>query len=316
MINALPQQLRKDVRSTFIEALDAGAATPLLDMCATYLQSQSDREDYAWLDEVPNLVQFVDEVQFQSLAETAAAGFAAINVKYTGGLSFKRDDLADEKTGGMAMRIKDLAARAMMHADYMLADLLIAGTSADLVADGGGQCYDGGALFSASHSARGSSGSQSNLLTGTGTTTAQCQADLNSAIAALYNLKDFSGKPVNRGFKQFCIVYPPALNKALSEAVGAEVVSQTSNVQFRNKQITMVQEPLLTADSETDYYLCIADAPVRGIIYQEREGVSLEAQENPDSDDAFKREVYNYKVRKRAVAIPGQWRRIVKINNA
>lgn len=304
MISDLSVQLRKDINGLFQESLMTTPSLPLMESCATLVKSTSDKEDYSWLDEVQDLNEFEDEVEFTALSQNVTP-YEAINIKYTGGLAFNRDDLNDDKVGGMRLRINDLSKRGFMHADVMIADVLT-GNPTGLNAE---------ALFSATHAARGSSGQQSNLLTGNGTTTANVATDLSLAIAALYNFLDYAGKPVNRGFRQIFVIYPPALNKQVLEAVEAPIVSQTSNVQFSRLQINPIMEPLLSADSAVDYYVGIQDAPVRGILYQEREGLSFEAQESPESDDAFKREVYNYKVRKRAVAKGGQWRRIVKVNN-
>ncbi len=304
MLSDIQTQLRKDINGAFQEALAKPPSLALLESCATHVTSTSDKEDYSWLDEVQDLNEFEDEVVFGALSDTLTP-YEAINVKYTGGLSFTRDNLNDDKVGGARMRISDLVTRGFNHADVMIADVLTSNPTG-LHAE---------ALFTATHAARGESGIQSNLLTGTGITTAQVAADISGGIAALYNFLDFAGKPLNRGFREIFIIYPPALNKAVLEAVEAPMVSQTSNVQFRRLMIDPIMEPLLTLDSAADYYIGIKDAQVRGVIYQEREGLSAESQESPESDDAFKREIYNYKVRKRAVAKAGQWKRIVKINN-
>lgn len=308
MILANPQQLLKGMTTTFLEALML-APDNLVGRLATYVSSNSDHEDYSWLGDVQQVTEFVDEVQFSGLSETAARGFLGTNKKFTGGLQVKRDDLSDEKTGGLALRIRDLATRAAMHADEQLAALLVAGTST--------LGYDGDNLFSATHPARASAPAQSNLISQTGVTTAAVAADLNSALSALYGMLDEAGLPANRSYRKFFIIYPPAINKAMMEAVTAPVIAQTSNVQFSNVGFDLIAEPLISTASggdDGDFYVGIQDAPVRGLIYQDREPVSFEALEaGSGSDLAFTKEVYSYKVRKRSVALPGRWQRIVKV---
>jgi len=298
-ILANPIQLQRGLRNVFIEALMANSPL-LLPSIATYLSSDGDRENLAWLGDVQGVSEFLGEVQFDGLSE---ASFEAINKKYTGGIQVKRDDLADEKTGGIAIRIQDLARRAVQYWDEMLVDVLVNGATYE--------SYDSNALFSATHPARGSSGVQSNLVSYSGSSTANAQTDIGASIAALSNMLDEAGKPCNRGFRSIYVLAPPALSKPISEAVTAGVVANTSNVQFSGMQVEIITEPLLTATSAAEYYVGIKDLPVRGLILQEREPVTFEALE--DGDVAFSKEVYSYKVRMRGIAKPGRWQRVVKV---
>lgn len=298
-----PSQLEKGFKALFIEQLASEPEDLLVREATTLVSSDSDHEDYAWLGEVASLSEFVDEVQFEGLSD---ASYALINKKYVGGLAVKRDDLADEKTGGLALRIRDLAQRASRYRSKLLVDALIAGTST--------VCYDADNFFSATHPKRGKqTATQSNIVTQTGTTTALVQADLASAIAALYNFVDEAVEPLNESFSRLFICYPPALHKPIAEAVLAGVVSQTSNVQFSSESFSLIRQPRLTSTSAANFYVGISDALVRGLIYQDREPVSFEAQEGPDSDSAFLREVYRYKVRMRGRAGYGRWQRMIKV---
>jgi phage major head subunit gpT-like protein len=308
MIVAAPSQLLKGLQALFIEQL-AAEPESLVAKIATYVSSNSDKEDYAWLGEVAQLEEFVDEVHFEGLSDT---NYELRNKKFTGGLQVKRDDLADEKTGGIAMRIRDLASRAARHANKQLIDALINGDVDAPVAQGGGRGYDGVPFFYNAHPARGKqTTTQSNLVTATGTTTAATATDIASALAALINMLDEANEPLNEGAQRFFIVYPPAMQKPIAEAVTAGIIAQTSNVQFSGDSFDLIKQPRLTADDTADYYVGIADTPVRGLVYQDREPVSFEALE--DGDEAFKRELYSYKVRKRSVAGYGRWQRLVKV---
>lgn len=310
-----PHQLRKDVRGTFIEALMEPQPS-LVDLIATKVDSNSDRENYAWLGEVAPLNEFVDELEYGDIQDgpdvdldggTSRAGYEVMNKKYTGALAFKRDDIADSKTGGQRIRIRDLAQRARRKSSALLVTALINGTS-----DKG---YDNNEFFSATHPERGlSGGTQSNLLTGSGTSTANCSTDIGSAIAALWNFLDEGGEPLNEFFQEIWIGYPPALNKPISEAVKAGIISNTTNVQFDNQKIKLISMPRLTSTSAVDYYVGIADAEVRGLVWQDREGITLEEM-GPGSETWFNLEQQAYKARMRGRAGYGRWQRLVKINN-
>jgi len=310
-----PHQLRKDVRGTFIEALMEPKGPSLVEMISTVVDSESDKENYAWLGEVAPLDEFVDELEYGDLTEgpdvckdgTSDAAYELRNKKYTGALMFNRDDLADSKTGGQRIRIRDLAQRATRKADALLVQALIDGTT-----DKG---YDDVEFFSASHTARGKqSSTQSNLLTGAGTSTANCSTDIGAGIAALYNFLDEGAEPLNEYFSKIWIGYPPALHKAISEATQANVISQTTNTQFQNWEIKLIPMPRLTSTSAVDYYIGIMDAEIRGLVWQDREGISLE-ELGPNSTTWFEKEMQAFKARMRGRAGYAKWQRVLKIDN-
>jgi phage major head subunit gpT-like protein len=302
-----PQQLRKDVNAKFIETLLAPRDPMLVQRIADVVNSNSDREDYAWLGEVAAMNEWVDSLEESDLSETADAGYGLENKKYTGALRIERDDLADEKTMGLAQRTRDLATRALYKADELLINAVIDGTT--------NTGYDGVAFFSASHTARGQqSSTQSNLITGAGVSTANVASDLNKAIAALYNFVDEANEPLNAIFKKLFILYPPILHKPVKEAISAGIISNTSNVQFADESFDFIRESRLTTDSTVDYYVGIADAEAKPLIWQDREGISLE-QSGPGSDTWVQQEQVVYKARMRGRAGYARWQRMIKINN-
>lgn len=302
-----PQQLRKDVRGEFIEALMKPQPPMLIDRIATVINSESDKENYAWLGEVAALNEWVDSLEEGDLSETATSGYELENKLYTGALRIMRTDLDDEKTLGLAQRVRDLAQRTLYKPDELLCSALTDGAT--------NTCYDGVAFFSASHTARGAqTAAQSNLLTGAGTSTANCATDIGAGIAALYNYLDEANEPLNGMFSQLYIMYPPALHKAISEAVRAGIISNTTNTQFSQENIDLIRQPRLTSDSVVDYYIGIKDCEVRGLVYQDREGGSME-EEGPGSYAWVEKEQVVYKARMRGIAGYGRWQRCVKINN-
>lgn len=302
-----PQQLRKDVNATFIETLMAPQPPMLVERIADVVNSNSDREDYAWLGEVQPMNEWEDSLQESDLSETADAGYGLENKKYTGALRIERDNLADEKTMGLEKRTKDLATRGLYKPDQLLVEAVIDGTT--------NLCYDGAAFFSATHPARGAQTStQSNIVTGAGVATANVASDLNKAIARLYDFVDEGNEPLNGIVRKLFIMYPPILHKPISEAISAGIISNTSNVQFGDQDFDFIRMPRLTSDSTVDYYIGVADTEVRGLIWQDREGISLE-QSGPGSDTWVQQEQVVYKSRMRGRAGYGRWQRMIKINN-
>lgn len=310
-----PQMLRKDVRGEFIEALMQPREQLLIERIATVINSTARKENYGWLSEVYEMEEFQDGMPIHPLTDvnglTAATGsegpgYEVENKTDAGALVFKRDDLADEKVGGYAQRIQDATVRAIRRPDTRLVNAIIAGTTA--------HCYLREAFFTATHAARGKqTATWSNLITGTGNSVAQCTADIGSALTALYTMTDEAAMPMNRECKQIFILHPVAMEVPLRTAVLAAIVSQTSNVGF-SPSIELIKEPLLDIDSSVDYYIGILDAPVRGMIWQDREGVMME-EIGPGSEMWTNLRQVEHAVTRRGAAAYGRPQRLIKINN-
>ena len=303
MISYNPSQLTKGARAIFMQAL--GQETNVIDRIATRIPSDSASEDYAWMGEPPQMEEFLDEVKFAGMSDTL---YSLVNKTYTSGIRILRKDLEDEKTGGIAMRIMQLAEVAGRHPNKLLTAALTEGTT--------NTGHDANAVFSATHPARGQqTATQSNLLTGTGVTTATVQADLNSAVAALAGFLAENNEPVNESFARLWIQAPPELRKPLKEAIQAGVVAQTTNVQLSDLSFDLMFNPRLSATSTVDWYMGIQDTVVRGLVFQDRVPLEFTPQDQADSDASFVREEYRYKTRYRSRAGYGLWYKMVKINN-
>lgn len=305
-----PAALFKGARATFIESL-AAQPPSFVDRVCTYVSSESADEDYAWIGESAQMSKIVDELQFNPLSD---ARYTLTNATYGSGVQFKRTDITNQKNAAISGRIQGLAETAARHPDQLISEALINGTSATL-----GLCYDGGAFFTATHPARGQqTATQSNLLTGNGTTTANCATDIGLAVAALMGFKGENNEPINSGMSRFFIMVPSdgTIIKSTKEAIGASIISNTSNVQLSGMVWDYIVNPRLNSDSATDYYIGIQDAALRGLIFQDRQPLTLEDQEGSASDVAFVKEIYRYKARAERAVGYGRWQRLVKINNA
>jgi phage major head subunit gpT-like protein len=314
-----PQQLRKDVRGEFIESLMSPRPPSLVDRIATRFLSNSDRENYAWLGEAPAMVEFKDALQHKGLSESnvtatvggAGAGYEIVNATYEATLCLKRDDLADEKTMGLKQRVQDLSARAVSNPDKLLIEKLVAGAT--------DTCYLGTsstaeAFFSTTHAARGvQTSTWSNIYTRSGTSTATAQVDISGALGYLYNMTDEAGEPLNGQLSKVFILYSPAMNQYIREAVSAGIVSNTSNVQFSSYDIELIMEPRLTSTSAVNYYIGFNDPGiVRGLIYQDRQGPQLE-EIGPGSDTWTNLRQVVYSVNSRGAAGFGRPQRLVHV---
>lgn len=301
-----PSQFTKMARTLF---MDASRMQPpnYIERIATFVSSTAASEDYVWVGETQQMGELTSEVEFTGLTD---ASYSLSNKTYTAGLQVKRTDLTNNQTGGIQMRIRQMAEVAARLPNKLLTDALINGTSATL-----GKTIDGVALFHATHPARGLSGTQSNLLTGTGTTTAALQLDIGAAVMALFKFKGENGEPVNEGFQRFWIMYPTdaALHKSITEALNSSLVSNTSNVSLQQFGFDLIPNSRLV--DQNDWYMGVQDVEVRGLVWQQRQPLTFESQESEASDSAFVREVYRYKAREECAPGYAKWQRVVKTTN-
>jgi len=181
--------LTKGLRSEFFARFDA---TPKhYQELATRIVSHSDSETYRWLGTVPRMRQWGTGRLAKGLRSES---YSLENLKYEATIEVDRDEIADDQTGQIRVRVAELAQRAATHKDYLVAELLINGESS------GYNSYDGVPFLSDSHSS-GASGSQDNKLEygvsdADNATVAEFKAALKQAIAAMLAFKDDQGEPM------------------------------------------------------------------------------------------------------------------------
>jgi len=221
-------------------------------------------------------------------------------VKYETTIEVDRDEIADDQTGQIRVRIGEMAQRVATHKDYMIAQLLINGATA------GFNSYDGVTFFNAAH-VSGASGNQDNDLApaavnASAPTTVEFKAALTAAIAAMLGFKDDQGEPLAMGMGGLVIVVPPTMYFTALEAVSASVVNNTDNVVKGAARVIAL--PWLT--TATTWYLLKTDGVVRPFIFQDREPLEFGSL-TESSEEGFKREKYLYGVRARYRLTYGYW---------
>ncbi|HQE29979.1 MAG TPA: Mu-like prophage major head subunit gpT family protein, partial [Phycisphaerae bacterium] len=216
--------LTKGLRSEFFDRFDK-TPTHYQDL-ATRIPSTSDAETYKWLGTVPRMREWGTGRLAKGLRTES---YSVENLKYETTIEVDRDEIADDRTGQIRIRVGELAQRAATHKDYLLAQLLINGATA------GHNSYDGVTFFSNAH-VSGSSGSQSNDLTCAAAatdntpTTEEFKTALKQAIAQMLTFKDDQGEPLPLNMGGLVCVVPPTMLFTAMEAVNASVINQTSNV--------------------------------------------------------------------------------------
>jgi hypothetical protein len=205
---------------------------------------------------------------------------------------FKRAASVNSITG-MDMYIKAIGAQAPAAKDApyeKMLDLLEAGNASTY-----GTTFDNQNMFDTTHAFDKEAGTQSNLLTGTGISTAQLSADLKSAIAALngFYLSVDNGstannkkRKLNKGKMKLVVVCDSSLSSAFSDLNSLENIvidtnggSQTNTL--RNK-FEVVDRPF--TDANNWYLMEVSDAALKPfMISVEDEGALNTPDDQPEA---------------------------------
>lgn len=295
--------LTKGVRSEFLSRFDQADKMTHYKDWATRITSTTDTERYRWLGSVPAMREWGTGRLARGLR---AESYDVENLKYEATLEVDRDELSDDQTGQINIRVGELAQRAATHKDYMLGQLLINGATAGYTA------YDGLTFFNDAH-VSGDSGNQDNALGATAVapsdpTSTEFKTSLRAAIAAMSAFKDDQGEPMVLSLSGLVCVVPPTMYFAALEAVSASVIANTSNV--TQGAATVVSFPWLT--TATTWYLLKTDVATRPFIFQDREPLEFSALDSPTTDEAYRREKYLYGVRARYRMTYGYWQYAVR----
>lgn len=294
--------LTKGLRSEFFNRFEA--TTSHYQDLATRVVSNSDRETYRWLGTVPRIREWGAGRLAQGLRTES---YSIENLKYEATIEVDRDEISDDQTGQIRLRVAELAQRAATHKDYLISQLLVNGETA------GNNSYDGVSFFNANH-ASGGSGNQSNLLaydaaSADAPTVSEFKEAIKAAIGAMLGFKDDQGEPLLISASSLACVVPATMLFTATEAINATVVGNVQNVLQGIARVIAL--PWLTDASK--WYLLKTDGVVRPFIFQDREPVEFNAL-TEDSDEGFRREKCLFGVRARYRLAYGYWQYAVRVD--
>jgi phage major head subunit gpT-like protein len=208
--------------------------------------------------------------------------------------------------------IEALARGAKEHPFELMLDMLEAGD-----ANTYGTTFDGQNFFDTTHDFSDSAGTQSNIVTGSGTTLTNVSSDLNSAISAMVGFYFSQGdgnsqkRKLNKGEIMPLVVCPSELYGVFDELREVDRVNNTSN-RWRNR-FELVSRPM--TDTNDWYVLNVAqDGGVKPFLHQVEEEPVLETP-NPDSDDSRNHKEYTYGIGGSYGVAYGAWWKAVQVTN-
>jgi len=194
--------LTKGLRSEFFGRFEA-APVRYRDF-STRVVSSGHSEVYRWLGSTPQLREWGDGRLARGLRSES---YSLENLKYEATLEVDRDEIADDQTGQIRVRVGELAQRAATHKDLLIAQLL------DHGAEAGYHSYDGVPFFGDNHPSE-EAALQSNRITSGASVphlpqAGEFRAALGQAITLILGLKDDRGEPMALNAEGLYCVVPP-----------------------------------------------------------------------------------------------------------
>ncbi|MFW6189900.1 MAG: Mu-like prophage major head subunit gpT family protein [Planctomycetota bacterium] len=247
--------------------------------------SSAGTENYPVATLLGDLEEVLDEVTITSIGTFVQS---VPNRTFARIVQVNRDDVADDNIGVYRPGVRQLGRRAALYPLRLAAEVLLAGFTE--------QWIDGATVFSDSHEWVGG------LSWSNRSDVALDATNFESAVSALETRVGPDGAPL--GLQPDLLVCGPA-NRAAAEGI-LEV--QYLDGGGSNRHYKKCDLLVLSRFGSSPAWFVMDTDPVRPMILQDREGPEFTAKDNPDDDDAFYRELYAYKARRRcAVAVLAPW---------
>lgn len=218
-----PELVGAEVRDELVAGMSVETSDDILSEFVTMVGSNKASETYVFAGDTPALEAFDDEIAIKSLSGSSQN---LVNEEKGAGIEIKKSELEDDQTGIIRLRVGEFSLEQQDDRRRTCLRAL----------NGNGSGYDGVAFFHDTHPARGSAPAQDNNLAGSGTTTAQVLDDLNLALARLLSLIDEGGRMVNKSLTKVGVIVHPDLRRPILEAIGSNLIGNTSNVSVQGLQ--------------------------------------------------------------------------------
>lgn len=289
----------------FYHALEQNAAAGWVNPLSMLFNSDQESETYKWLGQSPVMREWVGGRNAKGLREN---GITIANKKFEATLEIPVDWMRRDKTGQINLRVNEMARRAESHWAKLLSTLIVNGESA--------VCYDGQYFFDTDHS-EGDNAAQSNdisydVTTTTAPTPSEMQSAILSGIQQLFSLVDDQGEPLNEDANTFTVMVPVSFMQAAGSALGATVISQTSNLiqavgNLGGFNVNLAINPRLSSWT-TKFAVFRADGDVAPFIRQEEEGITVSAIAE-GSELEFNEDVHRYGIKALRNVGYGYWQK-------
>jgi phage major head subunit gpT-like protein len=260
---------RVGFHAAFLGSLDTIGPDPLEQLYAT-VQSNGTVEEWEWLGDLPGFEEWKGD---RKLAGLDQFKLRVENKNWSSGLRVHQNQLADNRTGMLRLRIDGLAAKARRHrTDLAVKHLLNGFTGLAFPEVSNGLAYDGAMFFSTTHQQQGYSTVQSNKLT------LALDADgvaLETATQMLGAMKSYDGtETLDMGGTT--LIVGPKLQFIAERLMGAEYLANGASNIHRNRYKVLVSNRLVGAYDDY-WFLADMSSPIKPLIFQMRQEIQTSA---------------------------------------
>lgn len=272
------------LKATFNEAVQSTEDAGIERLMET-VPSTSGSEDYPTATLLGDLEEVLDEVTITGIGAFVQS---VPNRTFARIVEVKRNDIADDNVGVYRPGVRQLGRRAALYPLRLAAEALLAGFT--------DQWVDGTTVFSDGHEWVGG------LSWSNRSDVALTADNFESALYALESRVGPDGQPLG--------LQPDLLVCGLANRAAAESILEVQYLDAGESNRNYKRCDLLVLSrlgSSQAWFMADTD-PVRPMVLQDREGPEFTAKDSPTDDEAFYRERYAYKGRRRcAVAILAPW---------
>ncbi len=267
-----PELVLKSINAVFAKSLLDQTTEDEISKVAEVVISEGANEEYVFFDAMPSVNEFLDKIDYQKFKSFY---LQIQNKEWQYGVPIKRTIIEDTVVNGLQPQIQKFIKEGVRSwVDFpmqLISELLLNG--------GSNNAFDGTPFFANSRPELEGGSAINNIISGTGITLSQIEADLLSAINRLLGFKAKNGRAYNRNAK-FLVITPPHLASYFWTLQKADRLdSGKANIFANNIDILINYDQDIT---NNDWYLVNSNAVVKPFIYQKRKEPFFDMVDNQD----------------------------------
>lgn len=260
---------RVGFHAAFLGSMELIGADPLEQLYTT-VPSDAPFEQWEWLGDLPGFEEWKGD---RKLGGIDQFHLRIENKDWSSGIRIHQNQLADNRTGMLRVRIDQLAQKARRHRTDLMVKALINGfTGLAYPETGNGIGYDGAFFFSTTHQAPGYSATLSNKMT---TALGADGVALETATQMLGAMTSYDGKET-LDLGGTTLIVGPKLQFIAERLMSQEFLANGESNIHRNRFKVLVSRRL-TGAYDDYWFLADLSAPVKPMIFQMREEISTSA---------------------------------------
>lgn len=268
-----------------------GSAKPTWQLVAMLITSTTLIEEYPWLENFPQMREWIDE---RAIKQLAAHHYSLRNKDFESTIRIDRNDFHDDRLGMYATQARTVGEAAGNWPDEMVYGAINDAFDADK-----GKCFDGKAFFADDHPLEGAPAFDNKLEKALkADTQANAAASFGAAETKLMEMTDPEGRPL--GLMPKVLLVPPALKATARILNTADRLDDKPNP-YKGSVEEVVCSPRLT--SKTAWFLLAEGAGgLKPFLWQLRQQPQIDTVMDPTNPHVFMNREYLFGIHGRGVA--------------